>query len=174
MCVQLIAPITLGKPALAANCALMLTCSAALYGNLIYLADMWIIPSHMAGMAQLRPGPSGMPPLLGTPVWSAPVWIQAAHGSSLCRAPRLATALPTVPGGFALGNLKWLMSQLSSCASKSSLSLNTFFVLHHLQCLIILLKQPLLLMVFSAPLCACFYIHLCNCRHVGVLIVHQC
>jgi len=54
MCVQLIAPITLGKPALAVNYALMLACSAALYRNLIYLAEMWIIPSHTAGMAWLR------------------------------------------------------------------------------------------------------------------------
>ena len=46
MCVQLIAPITLGKPALAANCPLMLTCSTALCGNLIYLVEMQIILFH--------------------------------------------------------------------------------------------------------------------------------
>jgi len=44
---------------------------------------------------------------------------QAAHGSSLRCAPTPAAALCTVPGGLPS---KRLMSQLSSCASKSSVS----------------------------------------------------
>ena len=41
MCVQSIAPITLGKPAISANCALMFAWFTASYGNRIgYLAEM--------------------------------------------------------------------------------------------------------------------------------------
>ena len=177
---------TLGKPALAGNCALMLACSAALYGNWIYLADMRIIPSHTAGMARLRvdwhsPDRSASslwnPLLLGTPVWSAPVLVQAAHGSSPCCAPRPAAALRTsprtvprtVPGGLPL---KRLMSQLSSCASRSSLSLNTRSLCIAPFTISSNTAKAAVAVIFCTTLR--FYIHSSNCRHVGVLIVHQC
>ena len=50
---QSIAPITSGKPALAANCASMSACSAALW-EFDKPAEMQIIPSHSAGSAQGR------------------------------------------------------------------------------------------------------------------------
>ena len=58
------------------------------------------------------------------------------------------------------------------CQQILCLLTQAFFQLHHLQCLPIPLKQPLFLMVCIATLCACFYIHSCNCRHMCVLIVH--
>ena len=69
----------------------------------------------------------------------------------LCCAPAPAAALPTVPGG-----LPWkrLMSQLSSCASKSCQSLNTCFL--PIAQFTMSLKQPLFLIVCIATLCACF------------------
>ena len=60
------------------------------------------------------------------------------------------------------------------CQQILSLLTHALFQLHHLQSLPIPLKQPLFLMLCIATLCACFYIHSCNCRHMGVLIVHQC
>lgn len=48
-----IAPFT-WRPAHAAYCASMLACStAAVYGKLIYVADIWIVPSRTAGITQL-------------------------------------------------------------------------------------------------------------------------
>lgn len=53
MCVQSVAPITSGKPALGANCALMLTCSAALCGDVMYLDDSDDpVPHSWLGSAQ--------------------------------------------------------------------------------------------------------------------------
>ena len=105
MCVQSIAPITLGKPAPAANCTLMLACSAALYGNLIYVAEMRIIPSHLAGMAWLRVD------------WHSPNWLASVLPSNASRSSAHSSRR------ISLRNLKWLMSQSPLCASKSSLSL---------------------------------------------------
>lgn len=170
MCVQSIAPITLGKPALAANCALMLACSTALYGNLIYLADMRIIPSHTAGMVRLRVDWHS-PDRSASSLWNAPVarnpsvvstcmgtgsaWLLAVSRSKAGRSSAHSSRR------IALGNLKRLMSQLSSCASKSSLSLNTrslriapFTMSSNTAKAAIVVNGSL----FSAPLCACFYI----------------
>jgi len=134
MCVQSIAPITLGKPAVAANCAFMLACSAALYGNLIYLAEMQIIPSHTAGMARLMVDWHS-PDRSASSLWNAPVarnpnvvitcmgtgsaWLRAVLRSNAGRSSEQSSRM------IALGNLKRLMSHLSSCANKSCLSLKT-------------------------------------------------
>ena len=64
---------------------------------------------------------------------------------------------------------KRLMSQLSSCASKFSLSLNTRSL--PIAPFIMSSNTAKAAIVFNDN-CACFYIHSCNCRHMGVLIVH--
>jgi len=73
---------------------------------------------------------------------------------------------------IALSNLNWL---IDSChhvpANALCLWTHALFELHHLQCLLIPLKQPLFLMV---SLHHFGHIYSCNSRHMGVLIVHQC
>ena len=101
-----------------------LACSTALW-EFDIPAEMQIIPSHEAGMARLKVDWHS-PNRLASSLWNAPVALtpvctspvaQAAHGPLLCCAPAPAAALRTVPGGLPS---KRLMSQLSSCASKSS------------------------------------------------------
>jgi len=101
MCVESIAPITLGKPAPAENCALLLAC-----WNLLYLLRCGQFP-HSAGLARLRVDRHG-PNRLAS----------ALHSNDSRSSPHSSRRI-------ALGNLKQLMSQPPSRASKSSLSLNT-------------------------------------------------
>jgi len=125
-----IAPITLGKPSIASNCGLMLAWEFDIP------AEMRIILSHSAGMARLRVDWHS-PNRLASSFWNAPVARNPSHAlvptgdvhtcghkrmAPRCCAPTPAAALRTVPGGLPS---KRLMNQLSSCASKSSLSLNT-------------------------------------------------
>ena len=85
----------------------MSACSTPFYGNLIYLAEMPIIPFHSAGMARLRVD------------WHSPDWLASVLRSNVGRSSAHSSRR------IAHGNLKPLMSQSPSCASKSSLSLNT-------------------------------------------------
>ena len=96
----------MGKPALAANCALMSACSTALYGNLMYLDDIRMIPSHTAGMARLRVD-------WHTPSrWNAPV----ARNHSV-----VSTCVGT--------DNPWLLAVLHSRAGRSSAQINNIFKL---------------------------------------------
>ena len=148
-----ISPITLGKPSIASNCGLMLAWEFDIP------AEMRIILSHSAGMARLRVDWHS-PKRLASSFWNAPVARNPSHAlvptgdvhtfghkrmAPCCCAPTPAAALRPVPGGLPS---KRLMNQLSSCASKSFLSLNTRSL--------IALKQTLFLMVCTATLCTCF------------------
>ena len=55
VCVQTIASITFGKPAVAANCLLMLVCSPTLEGKLMHRLVMLIIQNGRYYCAQGRP-----------------------------------------------------------------------------------------------------------------------
>ncbi len=152
MCVQSVAPITSGKSALAANWAcwpVPLHCMGIWYTWL-----MWIILFHqlawlssgLTGTVPISwPAPSGMPVLLGSPVWSAPIGTGSTWPFAVLRF-KTGCSSTYSSKKIALGYLKQLMSQSSLCATKSSRTLN------------------------MRSLWACFYI----CRHVDVLIVHQC
>ena len=73
-----------------------------------------------------------------------------------------------------LSNLKRLMSQLSSFANRSSPSLTPSHVsYYHFRCLLTRPRLPLLMPFFSS-LCACFYIHPCDCKHVCVNCPSMC
>jgi len=87
LCVQSIAPITIGKPALAANCASMLACSTALR-EFDIPAEMQIIPSHSAGMARLRVD------------WHSPNWLASVLRSNAGHSSAHSSRR------IALGNLK--------------------------------------------------------------------
>ena len=141
MCVQSIAPITLGKPALAANCALMLACSTALYGNLMYLDDIRMIPSHTAGMARLRVDWHN-PDRSARSRWNAPV----ARNPSV-----VSTCVGT--------DNPWLLAVVRSSATSAP-------SVHHLQGPLTTLTLPSLIPCSSSH-CACFYIHPYNCKHGG-------
>jgi len=180
--VQSIAPITFGFKLPVGN----LACSTALW-EFDIPAEMQIISYHSTGMARFRVdwhSPNRLasslwnslaarnPGVHVTPVCTSPV-AQKAHGSSLCCAPTAAAALRTVPGGLPS---KQLMSQLSSCASKSSLFLNTCSL--PIAPFAMSSNTAKAAIVFNSMHCNTllqrFYIHSCNCRHMGVVIVHQC
>ena len=116
MCMQSIAPITLGKPALASNCASMLACSTVLCEFHIP-AEMQIIPFHSAGMARLMVDWHSHNRLASS-LWNAPL-LQPQCAHHLWNKQRMA------PRCVALQCRPQLCAQLSSCASKYSQSLNT-------------------------------------------------
>ena len=165
------------KLALAANCALMLACSTSLYGNLMYLDDILMIPSHTAGMARFRVD-QHTPDRSVSSLWKAPVsrnpravsscvgtdkpWLLAVFHS---RAGRSSVHSSSNTG---LGNLKRLMSQLLSFANRSCHSLNT---LSHLILPFVMFsnkaKAAIVNAIFSS-VCACFYIHPYDCKRVCV------
>lgn len=130
-------------------------------GNLIYMADTQKISSHIAwlrvdstGTGPIsRPVPSLLP---RTPVWSAPMWAQAAHGSAVLHSKADRSSAHS-SRRVALRNLKQLMSQLSSCAGKSSLSLNTCSLLIAPFAMSFnITKAANVFNGIFAPLCACF------------------
>ena len=152
----------------ASNCTLMLACSTALGEFDIPGRDADnSIPLSQHGSAQGRLAQSqsvGQLPLecpgCQEPQCARHLWHKQRMAPRCVCAPMPAAALRTVPGRLPS---KRLMSQLLSCVSKYTLSE------HHLQCLPMPLKQPLFLIVCTATLCACFHIHSCNCKHMGVL-----
>lgn len=93
------------------RCKLRFNVGLFRYGNLIYLADMRIIPSHTAGMARLRVDWHS-PDRSASSLWNAPGAKEPQCGQNLYgyrqrMAPRRvalpAAALRTVPGGQASG-----------------------------------------------------------------------
>lgn len=134
MCVQSIAPITLGKPAIATNCILMFGWSTTSYGKLIYLVDMRMIQSHTAGIARLKDDWL-IPERSASSLWKEPV-ARKQSVVSTCKGTGIAWLLAVSLSKFgpnsaqnskriALGNLKRLISQSSSWARKSLWSLKT-------------------------------------------------
>jgi len=130
MCVQSIAPITLGKPARAANCAVMLACSTALYGNLISLAEMRIFPSHMAGMARLRVD------------WHSPNQLASVLRSNAGRSSAQCSRRIALKSG-------WWASCHHVPANPLYLWTHALFELHRLESLLIPLKHSLFLICIA-------------------------
>lgn len=102
--VQSTSPIIFEKQAFDAICAFRLAYNYSVYGNVMFTADIWIIPSHAAGMARLSQ-------LLLK--WSSGNEVQCGKSMAPgCGHRSMHNAMRTV-----LGNLN-LMSQLSSGAKK--------------------------------------------------------
>ena len=140
-----------------------------------FMERMQIIPSHSAGMAQLRVDWHS-PNRLASSLWNAPVArnpsVHITWGHKRRMAPRCCAQTPAA----ALRIKKWrthFFTPTIRCI-KSQMTVEMCGASCQLQGCCTHFSTAVDSLVCTAPLCACFYIHSCNCRHMGVLIVHQC